>query len=325
MIRLSEGSGGKEMVELIKRMTSFFPKDRRWAHTDNDAAVWKAGENYLMFTTDSFVVDPIFFPGGDIGKVAMCGTINDLAVMGGLPAGISLGIVLEEGFSKKKLDRIISSIGKVSEETGVPVVTGDTKVVEKGKVDKIIINTAGIGACQNVLDKPVSPGDKVIVSGSIGEHAVAVLSRRFDFETSTITDCKPLIEEVKAVKGFIKQAKDLTRGGIAAALNEICEKGYVSMLIDAEKIPVKREVKAVTDLLGIDLYSLACEGRLVCVASPENALRAVDVLRRFNPEAAIIGEVTGRTGKSGGEVVVETGFGKRVLPMPSGNIVPRIC
>lgn len=320
MIRLSEGSGGKEMQELVRRLTSFFHKDRRWSHTDNDSAVWKAGDSNLLFTTDSFVIDPVFFPGGDIGKIAICGTINDLAVMGATPTGISLGIVLEEGFSKHDLDRIMGSIGDVSRQTGIPVVTGDTKVVEKGKLDKIIINTAGIGVSSSILDQKAVPGDKVIISGSIGDHAVAVLSRRFDFQTSIRTDCKPIVDEIKEVRGLIKQAKDPTRGGIAASLNELCEKNSIGMVIDGKRVPVKGAVRSMTELLGIDIYSLACEGRFVCIASAENAEKVVNILQGFDPDASIIGEVA-----EGEEVIIDTGFGKRILPMPSGNVVPRIC
>lgn len=290
---------------------------------DNDSAVWKAGDTNLAFTTDSYVIDPIFIPGGDIGKIAMCGTINDLAVMGAIPTGISLSIVLEEGFSKQDLDKIMESIGKVSEQTGIPIVTGDTKVLEKGKVDKIIINTAGIGVSNRILDEEIKTGDKIIISGSIGDHAVAVLSKRFEFETSIITDSKPIIEEIKAVRHLIKQAKDPTRGGLASSLNELCENNNSGMIIDEKAIPIKREVLSVTELLGIDIYSLACEGRFVCISSPENAEEVLSKLKRFNPEAAIIGEVTKEN--SGKEVIIKTGFGKRILNMPSGNIVPRIC
>ena len=320
MIKLSEGSGGKEMQELVKRLTAFLHKDSRWSHTDDDSAVWNAGDSSLLFTTDSFVIDPIFFPGGDIGKIAICGTINDLAVMGAMPIGISLGIILEEGFSKNHLDRIMKSIGETSKKTGIPVVTGDTKVVEKGKVDKIIINTAGIGVSSSILDKKLRPGDKVIISGSVGDHAVAVLSKRFEFETSIMTDSKPVIEDIKAVRKLIKQAKDPTRGGIAASLNELCEKNNIGMIIDGKSIPVKNEVKSMTELLGIDVYSLACEGRFVCVSEAENAEKVVRILKEFDTDAAIIGEVT-----KGENVIIETGFGKRILTMPSGNVVPRIC
>jgi hydrogenase expression/formation protein HypE len=324
MIRLSEGSGGKEMQELVKKIVAILQKNNsrvvKWTNRDDDSAVWRAGKENLCFTTDSYIVDPVFFPGGDIGKIAICGTINDLAVMGVTPTGISLGLVLEEGFSKEDLFRIIESIAAVSVSTGVPVVTGDTKVLEKGKVDKIIINTAGIGVGSRVLDKKIYAGDKVIVSGSIGEHGAAILAKRFDFESEILSDSKAVLEEIKAVKGLIKQAKDPTRGGIAATLNELCERNGVGMAISGRDIPVKKEVVALCDLLGIDVYTLACEGRFVCVCSAENAEPVVSLLRKFDLGAAVIGEIV-----EGKEVVLDTGFGKRILPMPTGNLVPRIC
>lgn len=335
MIKLSEGSGGKEMQELVKKIAVILRQGNsegvermsvaRWTNMDDDSAVWRAGKENLCFTTDSYVVEPIFFPGGDIGKIAVCGTINDLAVMGVTPTGISLGLILEEGFSRESLFRILESIAAVSASAGVPVVTGDTKVLEKGKLDKIIINTAGIGVGSRILDDKLCAGDKVIVSGSIGEHGAAILAKRFEFESDILSDSKVVLEEIKAVKSLIKQAKDPTRGGIAATLNELCERNGVGMAIAGQDIPVKKEVGALCELLGIDVYTLACEGRFVCVCSAESAESVVSLLRGFNSEAAVIGEVVEGKEIGGKEVVLNTGFGKRILPMPTGNLVPRIC
>lgn len=323
MVKLSEGSGGKEMNALIDRMLSFIRTENSWKHSDNDGAVLKNQDgSFTVLTTDSYVLDPIFIPGGDIGKIAVCGTINDLAVMGATPIGLTLGIILEEGFDNNHLDQIMKSIGEVSKQTGVPIVTGDTKVVEKGKVDKIIINTSGIGTTNEILDKPIQPGDKILASGTIGDHAVAVLSKRFDFTTDTVTDSKPLLQEITSIKPLIKQAKDPTRGGLAATLNEICQKNNISIRLQEKDIPLSPQVKSVTELLGIDPYSLACEGRFICIVHPNHAEQALASLKTFNKDAAIIGEVTENPEK---EVIVQTEFGKRILPVPSGNIVPRIC
>jgi hydrogenase expression/formation protein HypE len=210
-------------------------------------------------------------------------------------------------------------------QTGIPIVTGDTKVMEKGKIDKIIINTSGIGIVksQDMLTKKPIAGDAVILSGSIGEHGTAILSRRFDYETEIKSDAKPLLQEIMIVRDKIKIAKDPTRGGIASTLNEICQKYTVGMLLDEEKIPIKKEVRTVSDMLGINPYELACEGRFICVCSKDNAKTVLEKLKRFNPSAAIIGEITET--KQNQNVVLQTMLGKRILPIPTGRIVPRIC
>ena len=320
-IGLAEGSGGAEMVELIKSFT--LSNRGKWENYEDDSATLDIGNNkILVFTTDSYIVDPIFFPGGDIGHIAVCGTINDLAVMGANPLGLSLGLVIEEGFKKDDIDRIISSIDKVSVETKIPIVTGDTKVMEKGKVDKIVINVSGVGIVKKdgLLTKKVEIGDKIIISGGIGEHAVALLSKRFNYETSIKTDSKPILKEIQAVKNQIKIAKDPTRGGVSAVLNEICERHKIGMLIDEEMIPAKKEVIKVGEMLGINIYELACEGRFICIASSEKAEGIEKKLKRFNKDAAIIGSVIKEN-----KVIIQSIVGKRILPTPSGRIVPRIC
>lgn len=318
-VTLSEGSGGKEMHELIENIASrLYTAD--WEHIGEDSASFVLDKKRFFFTTDSYVVSPIFFPGGDIGHIAFCGTVNDLAVMGAKPLGLSLGLVLEEGFEKEKLFRIVDSIAKLSKQTKIPVTTGDTKVMERGSVDKIIINTSGVGYAEKPLDAPLSAGDKLIVSGGIGEHGTALLARRFEIETTVVTDSKPLWEEIDAVRGLIKQAKDVTRGGMAGVLNEIAMRNNISLLVDEQSVPMQKEVHALTELLGIDAYSLACEGRFVCIAPAKNADAVVSALKKFNPLVAVIGEVS-----KGKGVTVQTKFGKRLLTMPSGILVPRIC
>ncbi len=319
-IRLSEGSGGKEMQELISQIRGKLDVQSDWKNMQDDAASIDFKGKKLVFTSDSYVVTPIFFPGGNIGKIAFCGTVNDLAVMGACPLGLSLSFVLEEGFSKKDFFSIVETIGELSKKHGVPIVTGDTKVVENGSVDKIIINTSGVGSAEIILNVPLEVGDQIIVSGGIGEHGTALLARRFELETSIVTDSKPLWDEIDSVRGLIKQAKDITRGGLAAIVNEMAEKNGKQFLIFEEKIPIEHEVRALTEVLGIELYNLACEGRFACIASRENSEEVVRKLKKFNERACVVGEVL-----DGKNVIVQTRFGKKVLNMPHGNIVPRIC
>jgi hydrogenase expression/formation protein HypE len=321
IITLENGSGGKEMDDLINSFGFNFKGD--WENTDNDSATLNLGNGrHLVLTTDSFIVDPIFFPGGNIGHLAFCGTVNDLCVMGATPIGISLSLVLEEGFLISDLNKIIGSIKDLSQKYKIPVVTGDTKVMEKGKIDKIVINTSGVGLCdeKNLLTKKIVSGDKILVSGGLGEHAVALLSKRFDYETDIITDSKPLVDEMDAIRDQIKLAKDPTRGGIASILNDICEKNKVGMLIDEDNIPAKESVRKVTEMLGINLYELACEGRFVCITDKDNAKETLSRLKKFNSDAEIIGEIT-----QDNKVVFQTMLGKRIVPKPTGRIVPRIC
>jgi hydrogenase expression/formation protein HypE len=321
VITLAHGSGGKEMVELINSYRLSFRG--RWDNYDNDAATLSLDkQRSLVFTTDSFIVNPIFFPGGDIGHIAMCGTINDLAVLGAMPLGLSLGLIIEEGFPQRDLQRILTSIDTISRQTKIPVVTGDTKVMEKGTLDKIVINTAGVGLVKkrDMLTKKISVGDKIILSGGLGEHAVALLSKRFDYTTSIRSDSHPVVEEIQCVLPWIKIAKDPTRGGLAATTNEVAQKQKVGMLLYEENIPVKAGVKKVTELLGINVYELACEGRFLCIASAHNAKKVEEKLQKFNPDAVICGEII-----PGEKVLIQSILGKRILPMPTGRIVPRIC
>jgi len=319
-INLSHGAGGKEMNELINKFSNLLGDRGNWKHTDDDAAIIKVNNELFGFTTDSYIVSPLFFPGGDIGSLAFNGTVNDLAVMGVRPLGISLGIIIEEGFSDEELKKIIESVSSASKKIGIPVVTGDTKVMEKGKIDKIVINTAGFGVCEKLLDEKLVSGDKVIVSGLIGNHAIALLSKRFDYETSVVSDTKAIINEVFSVIDKIKVAKDPTRGGLASCLNEICSKQKVSMIINDGQVPFHNEAVSVCELMGIDKFQLACEGRFVCVVSEDNSNAVLKKLQEFDKDAAIIGEVN-----SGSGVVLNTKLGKRVLSVPTGRIIPRIC
>ncbi len=330
-IELDHGGGGYKSWELLKDIRGILSYKGGWRNCEDDAAVFPLRRDAkscvstvdkLVFTTDAFIVEPIFFPGGDIGKIAMCGTINDLSVMGAKPLGISLSIVIEEGFPKEDFMKIITSIDGVSREAGVPIATGDTKVTGKGKIDKIEITTAGVGLVKKIIpNNGIKPGDAIIVSGDLGEHAVALLSERFNYKTKIKSDSKPLNIELEKVGKYLNACKDPTRGGLAANLVEMAEKSKVRVVLDEKNLPYKKETIAITELLGIDIFSLASEGRFVAAVSPETADKALKVLKRFNSEAKVIGEAD-----RGNGVYLRTKLGSlRPIEMPKGKLIPRIC
>lgn len=256
-ITLDHGSGGYASWELLKEIRQILKFKGKWQNTEDDAAVFDLGTEKLVFTTDAFIIDPIFFQGGDIGKIAICGTINDLSVMGAKPLGISLSIVIEEGFSRIDLMKIISSINKISFQSGVPIVTGDTKVLEKGKIDKIEITTAGTGLAKRIIqNNGAMIGDSIIASGDLGEHTVAVLSKRFNYQTNIKSDSKPLNQELELVGKYLNACKDPTRGGLSANIVEIAKKSKVKIILDEKLLPYKKETIALSELLGIDFFLL---------------------------------------------------------------------
>lgn len=328
-ISLDMGGGGQKSSELISDIRKIIKDVGKWKNTGDDGAIFKIPRNAgnLIFTTDAFIIDPIFFPGGDIGKIAMCGTINDLSVMGARPIGISLSIVIEEGFPRDDLMKILRSINKVSQESGVPVVTGDTKVTEKGKIDKIEITTSGVGLAQNVIqNNGVEPGDLIIASGDLGEHTIALLAKRFNYQTKIKSDSKALDKEIEKVGGYLNACKDPTRGGLAANLSEMAEKSKVKIVLNERDLPYKKEVKAVTELLGLDVFSLASEGRFLASVSPKNAQKALKILKTFNREAKIIGKAQKAKNKQEIGVYFETELGgSRKIESPRGKLIPRIC
>lgn len=309
----------------------------KWTNTGDDGAVFDLvsilkvgnknfcslrGAHKLVMTTDAFIISPLFFKGGDIGKISMCGTINDISVMGAVPIGISLSFVIEEGFPTRDLEKIIKSIDKVSRQAGVPVVTGDTKVTEKGKIDKIEITTAGVGLAEKIIENSgAKPGDKIIVSGNLGEHGAVILGHRFNYKSSLKSDCRPLNGEVQSVVKFLNACKDPTRGGLAENLNEISEKSKVRIVIDEKNLPYKKEVKAISDLLGIDLFALPSEGRFIASVPKKFAAKTIKILQKYNKTAKIIGEV-----EKGRGVFLKTSIGGlRPIEMPQGKLIPRIC
>ncbi|RJO62317.1 hydrogenase expression/formation protein HypE [candidate division WS5 bacterium] len=321
-IELDHGGGGYKSWQLLQEVRGILKERGKWQNCEDDAAIYDLGNEKLVFTSDGFIVDPIFFPGGDIGKIAMCGTINDLSVMGAKPLGISLSIVIEEGFPKKDLMRIIRSINQVSQEAGVPIVTGDTKVTPRGKLDKIEITTSGVGIAKKIIpNNGIKPGDIIIATGDLGEHSVTLLASRFNYKTKLKTDSKPLNHEIEEVGDYLNSCKDPTRGGLAANIVEMAEKSKVKIVLDEKTLPYKKEVVAVSELLGIDIFSLASEGRFIASVSPENADKVLGILKKFNKEAKIIG-----VAEKGFGVYLKTNLGAlRPIEMPKGKLIPRIC
>ena len=332
IIELEMGSGGKKSEELIGNIRKILSVKGRWKNTKDDGAVFNLGKEKLVFTTDAFIVDPLFFPGGDIGKIAICGTLNDLSVMGAKPIGLSLSIVIEEGFLESDLEKIINSIQKISKVTGVPIVTGDTKVTEKGKIDKIEITTSGVGLASKVISNAgAKAGDDIIVSGDFGEHAVALLAKRFNYQTKIKSDCQPLICEIQAVSKYLTSCKDPTRGGMAAVLNEMAEKSKTKFVLEEKTLPFKKETVAISELLGIDVFSFPSEGRFVATVSKKDSKKVIQILQKFNKSAKIIGRVEGPArhasqSDAGVGVWLKTKIGSvKKIEVPRGKLIPRIC
>lgn len=328
------GAGGLVMEKLLR--DRILPKFKIRAagpigldHLD-DGAVLDLPPGKVVFTTDSHVVKPLFFPGGDIGKLAVTGTVNDLVVMGARPVALSLALVIEEGFPLSDLERILEAAAAVLAEIGVALVTGDTKVMGKGELDGLVVNTTGIGIAERVTsDGGVRVGDYLLVTGPVGEHGLAILAARHELplETHVASDVAPLwpaLAEAIATGG-ITAMKDPTRGGLAAALNEMAQKSGVGIEVEEEKIPVRPEVRGACELLGISPYELACEGRAVLAVAPEKLEEVLRALRTHPLTRAA--QVIGRAVESPpGKVVLRTAVGgRRFLEMPLGDPVPRIC
>ena len=330
-VLLAHGSGGKLSHDLIEK--SFIPAfGNSILNKLDDSAVFELSGR-LAFTTDSFIVSPIFFPGGDIGKLAVCGTVNDLAMSGAIPLYLSLSFIIEEGFLIDELEKIVSSIYQAADEAGVKIVTGDTKVVNQGSADKLFINTSGVGIVPPGVDisgANAVPGDKVILSGTLGDHGIAVLSQRegLKFQVPIPSDCAPLnkmVAEILETSANIHCLRDPTRGGLATTLNDFAKQSQLGIRIEEGKIPVHKAVLAVCELLGFDPLYIANEGKLVAVIAPDDADKVVAKIRRnqYGTEAAVIGEVVN---EHPGQVVMKTGLGaSRIIDMPVGELLPRIC
>jgi len=331
-VDMTHGSGGRAMAQLIEEL---FIKhfDNELLRQGNDQALFTPPAGRLVMSTDGHVVSPLFFPGGDIGSLSVHGTINDVAVSGARPLYLSAGFILEEGFPLVDLERIVASMANAARAAGVPVVTGDTKVVERGKGDGVFITTTGVGVVPDGLDisgAHARPGDAILVSGSIGDHGVAIMSSRENlaFETAIVSDSAALhglvADMVKAVPE-IHCLRDPTRGGLAATLNEIAYQSRVGMRLEEDDIPLRPEVDAACELLGLDPLYVANEGKLVaiCPADKADALLKVMQAHDLGHKAAIIGEVIE---DDMGFVTMQTGFGgTRIVDWLAGEQLPRIC
>jgi hydrogenase expression/formation protein HypE len=330
-ILLAHGSGGRLAHQLVSEGFVKAFDNPLLAKLDDSATFDLKGK--LAFTTDSYVVSPIFFPGGEIGKLAVCGTVNDLAASGAKPLYLSLSFIIEEGLPQSDLNRIVASIQRSAREAEVEIITGDTKVVNRGSADRLFINTSGIGIMPDGVDISGSnarPGDKVLLSGTIGDHGIAVLSQRegLSFTTRLESDCAPLarlVVEMLAVSSNIHCLRDPTRGGLATALNELATQSKVGIRIEEDNIPVREEVLGACEMLGLDPIYIANEGKLVAIVPAEAASRISEAMRgnRYGREAAIIGEVTSEHPR---RVVMKTSLGtSRIIDMLVGDPLPRIC
>lgn len=331
-ILLSHGGGGEMTRELLREL--FYKEFGSNEKSQDDSAVlYMNNADALAFTTDSFVVSPAFFRGGDIGKLAVCGTVNDLCCAGAIPKYLSCAMIIEEGFEIKELAKIVHSMAETAKSCNISIVTGDTKVVPKGMADGVYINTSGIGELIpgfQISGQNACPGDAILVSGSIGMHGCAILAAREpSLQSEGIrSDCEPvlpLLTAIQPVAGHVHVLRDPTRGGLAATLNEIAIQSSVSMLLQESTIPISPEVRGLCAVTGIDVMHLASEGRLIAIIQQEFAEEALHTWHKIDlgKEAAIIGFIANEHAPI---VAIQTEMGgKRVVRMPSGELLPRIC
>jgi hydrogenase expression/formation protein HypE len=334
-IVMGHGSGGRMSNDLVRHLfLPLFDNDTLNRLDDQAVIEMQMGGGRIAFTTDSFVVNPLFFPGGDIGQLAIHGTVNDLAVSGAAPLYLSAGFILEEGLEMDALGRVAASMAAAAREAGVSVVTGDTKVVERGHGDGVYINTSGVGVVPPGVDisaHNIRPGDVAIVSGNLGDHGIAVMSVRegLDFEVEVVSDTAPLHGLVGAMlaaaPGAVHAMRDCTRGGLAASLNELAAASRVGVEVEERAVPVRPAVRAACEMLGLDPLYVANEGKLVAFVAPEAASAALEAMQAhpLGRDAAIIGAVVEA---HAGLVAAKTGIGgTRVIDMPLGVLLPRIC
>lgn len=334
-VLLAHGGGGKLMQQLIEQMfiPSFNQKNKAILH---DSITLNLSHNKIAFTTDSYVINPLFFPGGDIGSLAIYGTINDLAMSGARPLYLSVGFILEEGLPMDILWRIVQSMQQAAEKTGIAIVTGDTKVVDRGKGDQIFINTAGIGIIehqQEINPKSIQTGDLILVNGDLGCHGIAIMAVRegLEFETTIESDSAPchfLVLELLKAGIEIHCLRDLTRGGLASALNEIAASAGVKIHLNENTIPLREDVQGACEILGFDPLYVANEGRFVAFIPQKHEEQALSIMSSYNGDAVIIGRVTDRVDSNSkiGLVTMETAIGSsRIIDMLSGEQLPRIC
>jgi len=330
-IVMGHGAGGKMMSDLIEHL--FAPAfDNDWLRQMGDAAALHLPAGRSAFTTDSFVVSPLFFPGGSIGELAVYGTVNDLAMRGALPLALSAGFILEEGLPMETLGRVVDAMAAACRKAGVKIAAGDTKVVQRGHGDGLYINTSGIGSIPEGVDigpANARPGDVVLVNGTIGDHGIAIMSVRagLTFETRIQSDAAPLngLVEAMVAAGTVHCLRDATRGGLAAVLNELADSSQAGIEFDERLVPLRPEVNAACEMLGLDPLHVANEGKLVAIVPPEKAEAILAALRghEFGRQAAIIGKVVA---EHPGLVTARTSIGgRRVVDVPAGELLPRIC
>ena len=334
-ISMNHGAGGEVMANLISsavldNITKKSVNGGISLDALDDGATIPIGDYEIVVTTDGHTIDPLFFPGGDIGRISAAGTINDVSVMGAKPLAISNAIIMQEGFPIADLDRIMKSLNETCEEVDVAVITGDTKVMEQGKIDGIVMVTTGIGIAKKgeiIRDSTLEVGDKIIVTGSLGDHGMSLMSFRegFGFETDLKSDTAPMWNVVKKALdvGGVTAMKDPTRGGFANAINEMASKSGKGVLLHQEAIPIKKEVHAFSEMLGIDHFEVANEGKVVMGVKADKAEEVLEAIKteEYGKDAAIIGEVI-----EGDYVVVETPIGgERILEAPIADPVPRVC
>jgi hydrogenase expression/formation protein HypE len=334
-ITLAHGNGGKLSHEIYSSLIMGHFANRFLAPL-SDAAILEPGNRGIAFTTDSYVVKPVFFPGADIGKLAVCGTINDLAVSGARPLFLSCALIIEDGFPYTDLDRILASMSETASSCGVDVVTGDTKVVGRGAADGIYINTAGIGRMDSARHIPsphaIEAGDCIIINGPVGDHGIAILTSRGEFplQSGVVSDCAPLSSLIGSVldatkPGDVRQMRDPTRGGLATTLNEIVRQTKFSFTIDEARIPIRDEVRSICEMTGYDPLYIANEGKVVFIVAKHACTAVLEAIRSdpLGRDASLIGEVTpDRTGS----LIVRTQIGgERIVDMLSSDMFPRIC
>jgi hydrogenase expression/formation protein HypE len=336
-VSLKQGAGGRAMRALIQDVflrgfDAPVPGGGVGLAAMDDGAAIPLGDQWLVLTTDSHVVHPVFFPGGDIGRLAVSGTVNDLAVMGATEVlGLTCAVILEEGFPRADLERIQESLRRTCSEAGAAVLTGDTKVMGRGELDGIVLNTAGVALTDRVVpDSRLAPGDRILVTGSIGDHGFAILAARhgLDLEGELSSDVAPINGLVRAAldagRDAVVAMKDPTRGGLSSALHEMAGKSRVGILLEEPAIPVAEAVRAAAELTGIDPIHVANEGKAVLGVRPEAAARVLEALRShpLGRDAAIVGTCLA---ERPGQVILDTGFGRRLLAEPEGEPLPRIC
>ena len=332
-ILLAHGGGGQLSDDLIRH--HILPKLKNDTLAElADSAKLNLPSGRICFTTDSYVVKPLFFNGGDIGKLAVCGTVNDLAVAGSRPLALSLSLIIEEGFEFELLEKILTSIAQAASQNKVNVVTGDTKTVEAGAADKIFINTAGIGVRLPGVElgcDRITPGDKIIINGTIGDHGMTIISQRegIKFESQLRSDCAGLADltcKLLEKTDGIEFMRDPTRGGLAATLNEVSRTSGLSIEIREADIPVNPTVQAAADMLGFDILEIANEGKFIAIVSPESADECLNICRNhpLGGNAALIGDVVETADVPTVELITKIG-GKRIVQMPYGRELPRIC